>query len=121
MVQYTAAEFDPFTAPAATPISTVRVRDRVAVAGRVTDLRVQYWAGATPALHVTVTDDTGPLVVAFLGRTRVAGVEAGRAVTVAGAVIHHRGRALIMNPYLWLTGEVTLSDEPTRDRALVSA
>jgi RecJ-like exonuclease len=121
MVQYTAAQFDPFTAAAATPISTVRVRDRVAVAGTVTELTVQYWVGGTQALHVTVTDDTGSLVVAFLGRRRVAGVEAGRAVTVAGAVIHYRGRALIMNPYLWLTGEATLSDEPASDRALVSA
>lgn len=121
MVQYTAAQFDPFTAPAATPIGTVRVRDRVAVAGTVTDLTVHHWVGGVPALHVTVTDDTGSLVVAFLGRTRFAGVDVGCAITVAGALILRSGRPLIMNPYLWLKGSAEPADTAVDDRALVHA
>jgi hypothetical protein len=121
MVQYTAAQFDPFTAPAATPIGTVRVRDRVAVAGTVTDLTVQHWVDETPALHATVTDDTGSLVVAFLGRTRIAGVEIGRSITVAGALLLRRGRPLIMNPYLWINGSAEATDTAVDERALVHA
>ena len=121
MVQHVAAQSDPFTAPAPTAISTARVRHRVAVAGTVTDLTVRRWAGGIPALHVTVTDDTGSLVVAFVGRTSVTGVDLGRTVTVAGAVIRHRGRSLVMNPYLWLGGPSARTDEPTRDRTLLSA
>src|SRR5438093_713542 len=99
-------QFDPFVAPATTPIAAVRVRDLVGISGSVTNLTVEHWAGGTPALHVTITDETGSLTVAFLGRTRVAGIEVGKRILVGGAVFYRRGRRIMMNPHLWL-----LSDE----------
>jgi hypothetical protein len=81
---------------------------------------LQTWAGGTPALHVTLTDDSGSLELAFLGRAQVAGVETGRWMTVAGAVISHRGLPVVMNPQLWLAPVAPRGDEPRPQWRLTS-
>ena len=111
MVQYPATAFDPFTAPATRAINTLRLRDHVAIEGVVTDLIIRYWVGGVPALHVTITDESGSFTGAFLGCTRVAGVALGETIILGGTVMLRRGRPLFMNPHLWLTG---------RDRAVES-
>lgn len=112
---------DPFVAPDTIPAANVRVRDRVAITGSVTDLVVRHWAGGVPALHATITDDSGSLTVAFLGRTRVGGVELGAPVVVGGAVILRRGRPLIMNPYLWLLPQAPCIETARAERSLITA
>ncbi|MBK9180334.1 MAG: hypothetical protein IPM45_12385 [Acidimicrobiales bacterium] len=86
-----------------TPIGNARWRQRVRVRGRVRTMRVQPWAGAA-ALECTIYDDTGGLVVIFLGRKRVGGVSLGRIMEVEGMVGAHRGYLAILNPSLTLVG-----------------
>lgn len=81
---------------------------------------LQTWAGDTPALHATLTDHSGSIELAFLGRAQVAGVETGRWMTVAGAVISHRGLPVVMNPQLWLAPVASRRDEPRGERRLTN-
>ena len=119
MMQSTATELDPFTVPPTVAIGSVHVRDRVAVGGIVTKLQQRHWIGETQALHVTISDRTGSVTVAFLGRSEVAGVDVGRSIVVAGAIIQRHGLALIMNPSLWLT-PVSEPDSEVRDRVALA-
>ena len=80
-----------------TPISDVAFRQRVRVAGKVYALRVQPWSG-TPALELTLIDDTGALLVVFLGRRQLAGVKVGSRLVVEGVVGEHKGRMAMLNP-----------------------
>ena len=97
--------FDPFAVPSLlTDIATVRVRERVAVVGTVDVMSRKQWVGG-PTLEVTITDWTGSLVLAFLGRRRINGIEIGRTLVAGGTVIRRRGRDHILNPYVWLCPE----------------
>jgi len=79
------------------PIAEVHHRDRVTIAGRVTGLRVQPRAGVA-ALQCTIADQTGEIIVVFLGRRQVAGIEPGAFVTATGMVGERGGRLEILNP-----------------------
>lgn len=97
---------DPFRAPSRrVPIGGARPRDLVVVEGDVVHVTCRAWTGG-PTLEVTIVDDTGSLVLAFLGRRRVGGLEPGRRLVAAGRLVdHHRGR-LVLDPHLWLDGQV---------------
>jgi RecG-like helicase len=86
----------------AVPIAQAQYRTRTRVAGRVRSMRIQPWAGA-PTLECTVMDDTGGLIVVFLGRRRVAGIHLGTELAAEGMVGDHRGRLALLNPDYWLT------------------
>ena len=79
------------------PIAEVRWRERARVKGRVRSLRVQPWAG-TPTVECVVLDDSGGLVVVFLGRRWIAGIQPGTVLTVEGMVGEHHGRPAMINP-----------------------
>lgn len=79
------------------PIGDVRWRNRVRVSGRVRSVRVQPWADV-PTLECTLVDDSGGLVVVFLGRRAVAGVQPGTRLTAEGVAGAHRGKLAILNP-----------------------
>jgi len=64
-------------------------------------MRVQPWANVA-SLECVVVDETGGLVVVFLGRRRVAGIELGRHLVVDGVVGAHRGYLAMMNPEIAL-------------------
>ncbi len=81
-----------------TPIGEVRWRTRARVRGTVRALRVQPWEGGVATLECTLVDETGGLVVIFMGRRRVGGVRLGVPVEVEGMVIENRGRLAVMNP-----------------------
>jgi hypothetical protein len=57
-----------------------------------------------PVLEVTLSDATGDLCLAFLGRRHIAGIDSGRELTAAGTLGIHRGRAVVLNPRYWLHG-----------------
>ena len=59
-------------------IGDVRWRERVRVRGKVRALRVQPWEGGVATLECTLVDETGGLVVIFMGRRRIGGVTLGR-------------------------------------------
>jgi hypothetical protein len=89
----------------AKPIGDCRWRDRVRVVGRVRSLRVQPWEGGVATLEATLVDDTGGLVVIFIGRRQIAGLRLGAVVEAAGMVIESRGHLALMNPeYTLLPG-----------------
>ena len=98
-------EFDPFTVPHAThTLADAAVRSHVVVHGTVQAVEPVLWAGG-PVVEVTLADPTAAIILVFLGRHRVAGLEPGRQLTVAGTVGTHQGRRVILNPALWLSAE----------------
>jgi len=90
----------PSTTPL-TPIGDVRWRTHARIRGRIRSLRVQPWANVA-TLECVVVDDTGGLLLVFLGRRRVAGVELGRSVIAEGMVGNQRGYLAMLNPEIEL-------------------
>jgi hypothetical protein len=82
----------------------VRWRERAKVRGRVRSMRVQPWAGVA-SLECVIVDDTGGLVLVFLGRRQVPGVELGRRLIGWGMVGEHRGYLAMLNPEIEIVGE----------------
>jgi RecG-like helicase len=85
------------------PIGEVRWRDVCAISGRVRSMRVQPWANV-PTLEAVVVDETGGLLLVFLGRRSVAGVDLGRRIKASGRVGEHRGYLAMLNPWFELLG-----------------
>jgi RecG-like helicase len=54
--------------------------------------------GSQPMLRVTVNDGTGSAVAVFTGRSRILGLDAGRAVVLEGVAHRERGQLVIVNP-----------------------
>jgi hypothetical protein len=79
------------------PIGGVTWRSRVRVRGRVKAIRVQPWNGS-PALEITLADETGGLLVIFLGRRSIGGIDLGRIMEVEGMTGSQRGYLAILNP-----------------------
>jgi hypothetical protein len=84
-----------------TAIGEVRWRSSVRVQGRIRSIRVQPWADVG-SLECTVVDESGGLLLIFLGRRSIAGVELGRHVVAEGMVGEHRGYLAILNPVVEL-------------------
>ena len=80
-----------------TRIADVAHRQRTRVAGRVSSVRVQPQAGVS-ALECTLTDETGGLVLVFLGRKSIAGMAVGTRLVATGVVGDHRGHLAMLNP-----------------------
>jgi hypothetical protein len=87
--------------PPLVAIGDVGWRSAVRVKGRIRSIRVQPWADVG-SLECTVVDDTGGLLLIFLGRRTIAGVELGRHVVAQGMVGEHRGYLAILNPIIEL-------------------
>ncbi|MET0420173.1 MAG: OB-fold nucleic acid binding domain-containing protein, partial [Acidimicrobiia bacterium] len=81
----------------AVPISDVRLRQRVRVAGRVHSVRIQPHGGVA-SLECTLVDDTGGIVLIFLGRRSVTGLGVGSLLVADGTVGEDRNRLAILNP-----------------------
>jgi hypothetical protein len=90
--------------PYRAPIASVRLRERVRVAGRVHAVRVRSRA-SVPTLECIVQDGTGSILVVFLGRRRVPGIEVGAHLLVDGVVGEYHGRPAILNPDYEILGE----------------
>ena len=86
-------------------IGDLRHRDRVQVAGRVRQVRIQPRAGIA-TLQVTLSDGTGDVAIVFLGRRHVAGIEPGTYMSARGIVGEHGGRLEMLNPEYELLVEV---------------
>ncbi|WP_426244355.1 OB-fold nucleic acid binding domain-containing protein [Nocardioides sp. LHG3406-4] len=72
-------------------------RERVRLRGtlRTVTLRPR---GGVPALEADLDDGSGTITVVWLGRRRIAGIEAGRSIGVEGRIGAHDGRRMIYNP-----------------------
>lgn len=107
---WSTGEPDPFVAPVRSHwVAEAPARSRVIVRGVVRDVRATRWVGG-PVLEVALSDSTGKLRLAFLGRRRIAGIEDGRELTAAGAVGFHRGRRVVLNPWYWLHAGAEVPD-----------
>ena len=54
--------------------------------------------GGSPALHCTVTDDSGTIGLVFLGRRSIPGLNVGTHVRATGMVGERAGGPAIVNP-----------------------
>ncbi len=81
----------------AVPIGSIKARQRVRIAGRIRSTIIQPW-GSAPTLECLVADETGPVVVAFLGRRQVPGIEPGTRAVFEGTVSDRRGQMVLINP-----------------------
>ena len=84
-------------AGATTPIARVQSRQRVRVAGRVKSVRVQPRAG-TQNLECVLSDGTGGLLLVFVGRPKIAGIEPGARLVAEGMVGTWGRRPALLNP-----------------------
>ena len=84
------------------PIADVVWRPRAQVSGHVRSIRVRTWAEVA-TLEVVLSDATGGLTLAFLGRRRLGGVRPGASLTVEGMVGARDGKLFIINPAYDLT------------------
>ncbi len=73
------------------------VRPRVRMTGSLRSVRAGA-PGAPPMLRAELGGGPGAVTVIWLGRTRIAGIEPGRAVTVEGTLAVLRGRPVLYNP-----------------------
>lgn len=108
--RWSAASLDPFVAPtSAHRIAEAPNRSRVTVRGVVRDARATHWVGG-PVLEVTLSDGTGDLCLAFLGRRHMAAIEVGRELTAVGTIGTRCGRAVMLNPWYWLHAGAEVPD-----------
>ena len=67
------------------------------MSGRVRSVRLQPWSGVA-SLECTLRDNTGGLVLVFLGRREVAGIRPGAHLSAEGMIGEHAGQLAILNP-----------------------
>ncbi|HZU72919.1 MAG TPA: hypothetical protein VE990_09135, partial [Acidimicrobiales bacterium] len=105
-----AAGLPPLSLPAdVTPIAQATYRTRCRIGGRVRSIRVQPWSGV-PALECILVDGSGAISLVFLGRRKIAGIEAGTTLVVNGVIGRHRDRLAVINPDY----EILLADQAGR-------
>jgi hypothetical protein len=72
-------------------------RERVRLRGtlRTVTLRPR---GGVPALEAELFDGTGTLVIIWLGRRTISGVNPGRSIEIQGRIGRHDGQRIMYNP-----------------------
>jgi len=80
-----------------TRIADAPDRERVRLRGtlRTVTLRPR---GGVPALEAELTDGSGVLLVVWLGRRRIAGIDPGRAIQIEGRIGASEGGRIMYNP-----------------------
>ncbi|WP_262852793.1 OB-fold nucleic acid binding domain-containing protein [Mumia quercus] len=79
------------------PVCDQRVGDVVTVHGELRAVTLRPRAGAR-TLEARLYDGTGVLTLIWLGRSRIPGIEAGRALTATGRLGLRDGDRVIYNP-----------------------
>lgn len=69
----------------------------VCVAGTVRSVTLRP-RGGVPTLEAEMYDGSGTVMLIWLGRRRIRGVEAGRGMVARGRITAHDGRPTIYNP-----------------------
>lgn len=87
----------------ATALAECGKGQEVTVAGTVRSVVLRPRAGV-PALEAELYDGSGTLSLVWLGRRRIAGIEAGRSLVVEGRLADMDGRRVIYNPRYELRG-----------------
>lgn len=84
-------------ASGSTPIGQLQWRQRARIQGRVQSMRVQPWADVA-TLECLVLDESGGVLIVFLGRGRISGIRLGCLLEAEGMVGESRGYLAILNP-----------------------
>lgn len=59
--------------------------------------------GSAPTLEAELFDGSGSVVLVWLGRRQIAGIEPGRTLTARGRIAENSGRGVIYNPWYELS------------------
>lgn len=78
-------------------ISEAPDRQVVKLRGSLQTVTLRPRAGV-PALEAELNDGSGAIVVVWLGRRRIAGIDPGRAIEVQGRIGEHDGTRVMYNP-----------------------
>jgi DNA/RNA endonuclease YhcR with UshA esterase domain len=81
----------------ATAVSRCSLGEPVCVAGEVKFVVLKPRAGV-PTLEVELYDGTGTVMLVWLGRRRIRGIDPGRSLVARGRMTKHEGRSTIYNP-----------------------
>lgn len=88
--------------PGSVSIDACRDREKVTLDGTLSEVRTTTCAGTT-SLRATLTDRSGTVVLIWLGRSEISGIEPGRKVRVLGRISLHQDRRVMYNPRYELT------------------
>ncbi|GAC1381787.1 MAG: hypothetical protein NVS3B21_35310 [Acidimicrobiales bacterium] len=80
-------------------IGTIEDRRRVFIGGVVASAGPRCWTGGT-VFECVLDDGTGQVVLAFLGFPDIPDIRPSVRLWADGTVGTHRGRRLILNPYI---------------------
>ena len=80
---------------AAQPIASVRVQDRVRLRGTLQSIA---YTSTARRLEAELRDETGAIIVIWMGRQTIPGLVAGRVLEVRGTLTISEGRRVIFNP-----------------------
>jgi hypothetical protein len=99
---------DPDAPEGAVPIARISPRRQAKVEGRVRSIQVQR-SSRIPTLELTIIDSAGDtLIVVFLGRRHIAGIQPGTDLCVEAMVASRSGGLSMLNPiYEILAGALT--------------
>jgi hypothetical protein len=78
-------------------ISEAPDREMVKLRGSLRTVSLRPRAGV-PALEAELFDGSGVIVIVWLGRRRIAGIDAGRSIQVEGRIGEHGGVRTMYNP-----------------------
>ena len=84
-------------------IGAIEDRRRVFIGGEVTAAGPRCWTGGT-VFECVLDDGTGQVVLAFLGFPDIPEIRPSVRLWADGTVGRHRGRRLIVNPYIEIEG-----------------
>lgn len=79
------------------PIEDCADRERVRLRGTLRTVTLCPRAGS-PTLEAELYDGSGTVTLVWLGRRRIAGIEPGRDIVVAGRICVHDNRRIMYNP-----------------------
>jgi predicted extracellular nuclease len=84
-------------------IADARARRRLVVTGSIRGVRVQR--DTVLQFDADLDDGTGRIMLVFLGRAAIGGIEPGRRVTIEGTVTASHGHHVVLNPLYQLEPE----------------
>jgi hypothetical protein len=80
-----------------TPVGRCRSGERVTVSGTIKSLTLRP-VGGVPGLEAELYDGSGMLMLVWLGRRRIVGIDPGRSLSVHGRVTLQNGHRVMFNP-----------------------
>lgn len=84
------------------PVANCHRGKVMTVTGRLKSV-VYLPQGSVPTLEAELYDGSGSVILVWLGRRQIAGIEPGRTLTARGRIAENQGRGVIYNPWYELS------------------